>query len=140
MTGEEWYTPEESKRRSPLLTLIIAGILTSIPCISAGVLLVVNPEYMAQLTYGPPEGAYIPGKSIPLGLPVIGAAVLLALICLVVNLLFVRWTRKNKLPVKVILPFAIFLFLNFILQTVACLLITLGPTAIQIVKEFSVPQ
>ena len=97
MTFEEDFIPKDSKK-SPLLTFLIALLLSSVPGIAAGALLAIYPDYMAHFLYGPPEGAYVPGASVPLGLPIIGAIVLLTLIGFVVNLMLVRWVRKNKLP------------------------------------------
>lgn len=136
MTFEGEYTPDESKSRKPFLNFLFALILSSTPGIAAGALLVFYPDYLAQFLYGPPEGAYVPGASIPLGLPIIGAIILLVLIGFVVNLLLVRWLRKNKLPLRIIITFAIFLLVAFGIQSLACVLVGFGPTAIQLYKEF----
>lgn len=136
MTFEEEYSPDGSKKRKPFLNFLIALILSSAPLIVAGILLATDPEYMAQFAYGPPEGAYVPGASVPLGLPIIGAIILLVLIGFVINLLLVKWLRRNKLPFRVIVMFTIFLLLTFGIQSLACELVGFGPTGIRLYKEF----
>ncbi len=100
------------------------------------ILLVINPDYMAQLFSGPPVGAYIPGMPIPMGWPFTFAIILLMEIAIGVNLLLIRWTLKNNLKLNVILVIAAFMIISFTVQSAACTIVILGPSFIQLFKAF----
>lgn len=54
------------------------GTLISIMPIALGVFLMfINPDYMGQLVYGPPVGAYIPGLPIPCGWPILALGLIM---------------------------------------------------------------
>ena len=138
MIDEEELHPnkQEPESYSPHLTLLAPIALGILPCLCFGLLLVINPDYMSQLLYGPPVGAFIPGMPIPMGWPFIFVTILLVAIAMGANLLLVRWAIKNELQLKVVLSIAAFMVVSLGVQSVACWIVVMGPSFIQLWKAF----
>jgi tight adherence protein B len=73
---------ERIRIKGEIRTLTASGrasgtLVGSLPFGLAILLYIMNPDYMGQLFYGPPVGAYIPGLPIPCGWPIVGIGLIM---------------------------------------------------------------
>jgi tight adherence protein B len=73
---------ERVRIKGEIRTLTASGratgtLISMLPIGLALFMLFLRPEYMGQLFYGPPVGAYIPGMSIPCGWPIVALGLIM---------------------------------------------------------------
>lgn len=132
------YTPHHLKEFEPpespmplAVWLIVACAPLSLPVLVMALLMFVNPQYIAQLFYGPPVGAYVPGLPLPCGWPIL---MMIFLAVLMSNVYL--WFGFRKGLVRKWWRLLLGILVLFLFTLPAVWLVVMGPAAVQVYKQF----
>ncbi|MBN1429667.1 MAG: hypothetical protein JXB07_14955 [Anaerolineae bacterium] len=136
------YTPNHLKESEPgedslfvargwMVGLVVGVCVGLLPIIVMRVLGLLNPNYIGQLFFGPPIGAYIPGLPIACGWPIL-AMIGLGVLVPPISMWFGFHRSRVRRWWKLLLVFIVLLQCAF----PSVWLVLMGPAAIQVYKQF----